>query len=143
MPPSCVSRGGTSPYSDRFPMPYGGAMTTTEARRRGVKLGVTALILAVIPAVYFGATYLVGLGADGSPGSDDIAIAAEGMMWIGLFLIPGFLLLGFIFGIVALIVDRPLGKILGLIAVLVWITGVVLVVVYFFSPDGPANWTDF
>lgn len=118
-------------------------MTTTEAPRRGAKLGVIAVILAILPAIYIGVIYLVGLGATGQPGTEGIAATAEGMMWIGLFTIPGSLFIAFVLGVIALIVNRPLGKILGAVAVLAFIAGIVLVVVFVFSPGGPAYWTDF
>lgn len=115
-------------------------MTMTEAPRRGAKLGVAAAILVLLPAIYIGVTYLVGLGATGKP---DVAATAEGMLWIGLFTVPGALFLAFVLGVIALIVDRPLGKILGLVGVLAFIAGIVLVVLFVFSPGGPAYWTDF
>lgn len=124
-------------------MPYGISMTTTEAPRRGAKLGVIAVILAILPAIYIGVTYLVGLGATGQPGTEGAAATAEGMLWIGLFTVPLFLFVAFILGIIALIADRALGKILGALAVLVFIAGIVLVVLFWFSPQGPANWTNF
>ncbi len=97
-------------------------------RSRSIKLGVWALTLVVFLVIYLVIGIVLALLAPSS--NEAVATIAYGMFFIGLLAVPVSGIVALVLGVIALIVERPLGKLFGGIAVLVVAACVVAVVVF-------------
>ncbi|MDP3208931.1 MAG: hypothetical protein Q8M65_07265, partial [Rhodoglobus sp.] len=98
------------------------------ARSRSVKVGVWALTLVLFLVVYLTVGVVLALLAPG--GNEVVASIAYGMFFIGLLVVPVCGIVAFVLGVIALIVERRLGKVLGGIAVLVVVGCIIAVGVF-------------
>ena len=97
-------------------------------RSRSIRLGVWALTLVLFLVVYLAVGIVLALLAPG--GNEVVASIAYGMFFIGLLAVPASGVVALVFGVIALIVERKLGKLLGGIAVLVVALVAVAVIVF-------------
>ena len=111
--------------------------------RRSATPGVWALAVTVFPLLYtvVGLVFLAfGQGATGIGG---FAEAAYVMFFLGFVVVPACLIVGLVLGIIALVFSRPLGKVLGGIALVLIAAGVVALTVFLMGSSSPLFWTDF
>lgn len=95
--------------------------------RRGITLGVWALAAALFPVVYAGVGLALGLLGQGQNGNAIAASIAYAMFFGGFALIPLTILGAVVLGILAVVRCRPLGKVLGGIALFLVIAAAVLI----------------
>jgi uncharacterized membrane protein required for colicin V production len=112
-------------------------------RRRGAKLGAWALGSALFPLLYAGIGVLLVLVGQALDSSGIAVSIAYVMFFLGFVVVPACLIVALVLGILALVFDRVLGKILGAIAILVLAVGIVFLIVFLGSPASPLFWTDF
>ncbi len=86
------------------------------APQRGIKLGLWALVVGLFPVVYAGLGVVFGLLGQGQNGNGVVATSAYVMVLASFVIIPLAMIFAVILGILALVRDRPLGKVLGGIA---------------------------
>lgn len=89
------------------------------APRRGIKLGLWALVVGIFPVVYVGLGVVFGLLSQSQNGNGVVATSVYVMVLASFVIVPLAMICALILGILALVRDRPLGKVLGGIAVVV------------------------
>jgi hypothetical protein len=118
-------------------------MTITDAPRQGARLGAWSLILAAFPLVYIGVGLLLGLLGQGKGGNDIAGVTAYVLFFLAFLVIPACLLVALVLGIIALLKNRTLGKVLAVLALVIVFAMLGLLIFFLTGSDSPLFWTDF
>lgn len=103
---------------------------------RGMRAGVWALVFGLLSGVWIAAAAGLALWAMSDAAPPAVGVIAYVLFLLGFFLVPVSAVLAVVFGIVALARNRPAGKILGGIGVLLGLGLGVLVVSLILGSDG-------
>lgn len=115
----------------------------TARPRRGARLGAWALVVTLLPLVYVALGLVFVAFGQGENGIGALAEAAYVMFFLGFVVVPLCLFAGLILAIVALVLNRPLGKVLAGLALVLLVAGIVVLSVFLTGSDSPLFWTDF
>lgn len=118
-------------------------MTITDAPRRGARLGAWSLILAAFPLAYIGIALLLSLLGQGKGGNDIAGVSAYVLFFLAFLVIPVSFLLALVFGIIALLKNRTLGKVLAVLAIVIVFAAFGALIFLLSGPDSPLFWTNF
>jgi hypothetical protein len=90
--------------------------TEAAPRRRGIRSGIWALVSALILILW---VYLLGYLAILGTGGEEFATVLAGILgFASVVVIPLLIVLVLVFGIIALLINPPIGKILGALGIL-------------------------
>ena len=116
------------------------AVPVVEEPKRGIRLGVWALIFGLFPVLWVALVAIFGLLGSSVDGMDE---AAYVMFFAAFLVLPVGVIVAIALGALALARNRPLGKILGAIGILLAIAMLVLTLVVLLGSNGPLSWTNF
>lgn len=111
--------------------------------RRSATPGVWALAVTLFPLLYTVVGLILLAFGQGANGIGGFAEAAYVMFFLGFLVVPACLIVGLVLGIIALAFSRPLGKVLGGIALVLIVAGVVALTLLLMGSNSPLFWTDF
>lgn len=118
-------------------------MTTVDEPKRGARLGVLALIFGLLPVVWLAIFAILGLLVSGGNAPSWLGEWPYVIFFAAFLVIPVGVIVAIALGALALARNRPLGKILGAIGILLAIAMLTLTLTVLLGSDGPLGWTNF